>query len=141
MLIGRRFVAVILGLGVLSFCSACKHHGEGAENTVTVNLSVNGNNCVQSQGGNAVNYVPVNSGETVTWTAPNAGSSCTIHFDNNAGACPFYSAAANQCDYTCTNGTVTSKPANGTVGTQYPYGSWQVGGTNCPVGQDGLIMR
>jgi len=139
--LGRSSLAVVLGFCVLSFCSACKHHGEGAENTVDDHLSVSGGNCVQTEGGNAVNYVPVGPNQTVTWTAPNATTSCSIHFDNNAGACPFYSASANQCDYSCTNGTVTSKPAAGNSGTQYPYGSWQVGGTNCQVGQDGLVMR
>jgi hypothetical protein len=135
----RRSLAVALGFCLLGFCSGCKRLGQA--NVVVDYLTTPNGNCVQTVNGSAVNYVQLGSGDKVTWTMPSATTSCNISFTNTAAACPFYSSTSNQCSYTCTNGTVTSAGASGSSGTKYPYASWNVGGTNCPVGSDGLVMK
>lgn len=116
-------------------------HGAAAP-TFTVNLSVSGG-CVQKVSGNTVHWVgPLDPGNTVGWTAPSATPSCQISFNNNQNDCPFFSTASNQCsNRPCTGGSLTSAGANGQARKKYPYSAWSIGGTNCPVGSDGLIMR
>ena len=134
---------VMLALSVMCVLPGCNKTPTGiVANAVSVSLSTNANGaCVQTVGGNATNYVTIDhAGGTVRWVAPNAQTSCSIHFDNTAAACPFYSAAANQCDYSCSNGAVTSAAATGSANTTYVYGSVNIGGNSCTVGTNGIIL-
>jgi len=126
-------VAVIVGLCVLGFCLACKHHVSAAARTAS--LSVTNGACAQSP-----NPVPVSNGDTVTWSTGSATTGCSISFTNTQAGCPFY---GGNCSYTCTNGTVTSDQVTSTAptATQYQFSSWSIGNTNCSIGSDGLVMR
>lgn len=142
MSLGQRSFVLAYGLCALLFVVGCEHKVHPEAVAVVDNLSTNAGNCVQMVNGKipANNKVVVDhSGGTVKWVAPNEQTSCTIHFDNSAATCPFYVAGQNYCDYSCTNGTVTSQPATGPAGSTFTYGSMMINGA-CTVGTNGIIL-
>jgi|SRR5208283_188460 len=97
-----------------------------------ITLSVGPNNsCLQNGilGGNAVIGT-----DGVTWVGPTSTTSIAVTFST----CPFstcsFSSAAG-------GGSVSSGAASGTSGTSYAYSSITIGGSQCSVGTDGIVMR
>lgn len=115
----------------------------GQTDPVTVNLRIDNGKCIQTINGRKHKKFKLNhAGGMVKWVAPDARTSCEIHFNNNATDCPFYSAAADQCNYTCTNGYATSDPATGSKNLRYTYkyGSISINNKTCTVGNNGIVL-
>ncbi len=128
-------VVVLLLVFSLSACNSKKSddgHLGGQATSTQISLSLGPNNaCVQNgvEGGNAV----MDTGG-VTWVPPTAATSLSIVLKS----CPFSGGCSN---FSSSGASIPSGPSSVASGTVTGYQSITIGGTQCTVNNDGLIMK